>query len=221
MEQSREQSRESIAGKMKPIDTAIMLRRFMADSEMLKKELRHSVLSDGRIESVAEHVWRMALLGIMIVPYIKQHLDVLRFLKIIIVHDLVEIYAGDMPITESSTDALAKKRKEASEQEAIEKIKLNLPMLVGDDIYALWWEYENNNTYEAKIAHALDKIEAQAQHNEAGIHTWVEEEYHFAYKLPNYTMNEEILEDMADILIAEVNDMLSGISNLAAVKHTK
>lgn len=188
-----------------------MLRRFMADSEMLKKELRHSVLSDGRLESVAEHVWRMSLLGIMVIPYIKHQLDVTRFLKMIIVHDLVEIYAGDMPITESSSSVEAKKRKEALEQEAIERIKVNLPSLLGEDVYSLWWEYESNSTYEAKIAHALDKIEAQAQHNEAGINTWSKDEYHFAYKLPQYTMNEEILENMANILIEEVDSMLESI----------
>ncbi|QFI39131.1 HD domain-containing protein [Moritella marina ATCC 15381] len=218
MEQRKDKMEKSIVrGVMTSIDTAMMLRRFMADAEMLKKELRHSSLSDGRMESVADHVWRMSLLGIMIVPYISQKLDVLRFLKIIIVHDLVEIYAGDMPITESSTNAKSKKIKEASEKKAIEKIRVNLPAFVGDDIYNLWWEYESNSTYESKIAHALDKIEAQAQHNEAGIETWVEEEYHFAYKLPNYTMNEKILEDIASILVKEVDNMLDNIKQPDAI----
>ena len=193
------------------VETAKMLRDFMADSEMLKKEIRHSVLTDGRLESVAEHVWRMSLLGVMVIPYLKNKLDVAHFLKIIIVHDLVEIYAGDMPITESSSNLEAKKRKELLEKEAIEKIKSNLPSLVGEDIYSLWWEYECNQSYEAKIAHALDKIEAQAQHNEAGIETWSKDEYHFAYKLPQYTMGEEVLENMANILISEVNNMMEGI----------
>lgn len=202
-----EQSTES---KVK-FKTAVMLRNFISDAENLKKELRHSVLSDGRIESVAEHVWRMSLLGIMVIPYLKNDLDVARFLKMIIVHDLVEIYAGDMPITESSSSLEAKKRKELLEKEAIDKIRLNLPSLLGDDIYSLWWEYESNQSYEARVAHALDKIEAQAQHNEAGIKTWSKDEYHFAYKLPQYTMGEEVLENMASILISEVDNMIENI----------
>ncbi len=190
---------------------AFLLRDFLADSEKLKTELRHSYLSDGRTESVAEHVWRMSLLALMVEPYLKQKINVERFLKIIIVHDLVEIYAGDIPITESVKSEQIKKLKEINEIKAIEKIKVKLPSLIGESFYDLWWEYEKNETIESRVAHALDKIEAQAQHNEAGIDTWVEEEYHFAYRLPNYTTNEEILEELSDILIAETDELLNSI----------
>ncbi|GGX03950.1 HD domain-containing protein [Aquimarina muelleri] len=190
---------------------AFLLRNFLADSEKLKTELRHSYLSDGRTESVAEHVWRMSLLALMVEPYLKQKINVERFLKIIIVHDLVEIYAGDIPITESVKSEQIKKLKEINEIKAIEKIKTKLPSLIGESFYDLWWEYEKNETIESRVAHALDKIEAQAQHNEAGIDTWVEEEYHFAYKLSNYTTNEKILEELSDILIAETDELLNSI----------
>ena len=190
---------------------AFLLRDFLADSEKLKIELRHSYLSNGRTESVAEHVWRMSLLALMVEPYLKQKINVERFLKIIIVHDLVEIYAGDIPMTESVKSNQIKKLKEINETKAIEKIKAKLPSLVGENFYDLWREYEKNETIESRVAHALDKIEAQAQHNEAGIDTWVEEEYHFAYKLPNYTTNEKILEELSDILIAETDELLNSI----------
>lgn len=202
---------EQIKDRRKNLEIAKMLRDFLTDSEMLKKEIRHSVLSDGRLESVAEHVWRMSLLGVMITPYLSHEIDTSRFLKMIIVHDLVEIYAGDMPITESSTSSEAKERKVALEKEAIDKIKINLPSLPGEEIYDLWWEYELNQSYESRIAHALDKIEAQAQHNEAGIKTWSKDEYHFAYKLPQYTIGEEMLENISDILISEVDNMLLSV----------
>jgi len=193
------------------LENAKTIRHFLADTENLKTELRHSYLTNGRQESVAEHVWRMALLAMLVTPNIKQKVDAEKLLKIILVHDLVEIYAGDIPITESSVSADVKKIKEEKERNAIDKIKTRLPNLIGEEIYSLWWEYENNITIEAKIAHALDKIEAQAQHNEAGIATWVEEEYHFAFRLPKYTANEEILENISELLICEVDNMLSDI----------
>ena len=195
------------------IKTAKLLRDFLSDSEALKTEIRHSYLSNGREESVAEHVWRMSLLAMMIAPYLSREISVERFLKIIIVHDLVEIYAGDIPITETSTSELARKEKQKNELLAINKIKQKLPTLVAEDIYQLWFEYEDANSYEAKIAHALDKIEAQAQHNEAGIKTWVKEEFNFAYKLPNYSNNEPILEEISKILISEVDEMKRNIGH--------
>lgn len=193
-------------------DNARLLREFLSDSEKLKTELRHSYLSNGRVESVAEHVWRMSLLGLMVEPFIKKKLDIERFLKIIIVHDLVEIYAGDIPLTESMKSKEIKKRKQFNEEKAINKIKTMLPNIVGDNFYELWWEYEKNETIEAKVAHALDKIEAQAQHNEAGIQTWEEEEYYFAHRLPDYTLDEEILESLSAILIDETNSMIDSVA---------
>ncbi|MBP9742751.1 MAG: HD domain-containing protein [Burkholderiales bacterium] len=193
---------------MESKEVATVIREFLKETEKLKMELRHSYLSNGRQESVAEHVWRMSLLGMMVAPYLDRKINVERFLKIIIVHDIVEVYAGDVPITESSVNIEVKRQKEKNEKAAIEKIKKFLPKPLCEEIDSLWHEYEENLTPEAKIAHALDKIEAQAQHNEAGIDTWVKEEYHFAYKLPLYTANEKILEDISNILINEVNVML-------------
>ncbi|WP_299495775.1 HD domain-containing protein [uncultured Shewanella sp.] len=204
---------------MKTAEVAQSIRSFLLDSEALKRELRHSYLTDGRIESVAEHVWQMSFLGIMVAPYLTCSFNQLKFLKLIIIHDLVEIYAGDMPITISSSSTEAKQDKERKEQQAIEKIKTKLPSTIGEEIYELWWEYEKNLTVEAKIAHALDKIEAQAQHNDAGIETWVEDEYHFAYKLKNYTMNETLLENLADILVTEVDTMLSSIEKTPPTEY--
>ena len=198
--------------KMTTIESAKAIRSFLTDAEKLKTELRHSYLTNGRQESVADHVWRMALLAMLIEPNLSKKIDTERVLKIILIHDLVEIYAGDIPLTESSTNPSIKKIKEEKERDAIEKIKIMLPKIVGEDIYALWWEYEDNKTFEAQFAHALDKIEAQAQHNEAGIHTWVEDEYHFAYRLPKYTANEKILEEISSLLMDEVDEMLDSIS---------
>lgn len=191
------------------IERAIELRKFLRDAEALKREIRHSYMSDGRAESVAEHVWRMALLGMMVAPFIQSRIQMERFLKLIIVHDLVEIYAGDVALTDHHNNAEVKSAKQRREKDAILKIRSALPSIIGGDFFSLWEEYENSETIESKLAHALDKIEAQAQHNEAGLETWEKAEYHFAYDLPQYTMKEPILEDLAKILIGEVDEMIA------------
>ncbi|MGX5723168.1 HD domain-containing protein [Shinella zoogloeoides] len=185
------------------------LREFLRDAEGLKREVRHSYLSDGRMESVAEHVWRMALLGMMVAPFTRTKIHTERLLKLIIIHDLVEIYAGDVALTDHYNNAEIKAAKRQRETDAILKIRSVLPAVIGEEFYSLWEEYEARETPEAKLAHALDKIEAQAQHNEAGIGTWEKAEYHFAYDLPQHTMQEPVLEDLAKILIAEVDEMLA------------
>src|SRR4249919_1427532 len=65
-------------------------------AERLKFELRHSYTSNGRQESVAEHSWRMSLMAVLIEPLLKQKVDTVRLLKMIIIHDLVEAEAGDI-----------------------------------------------------------------------------------------------------------------------------
>jgi putative hydrolase of HD superfamily len=69
--------------------------------EKLKCELRHSWLSDGRQESVAEHTWRVSLMAMLLEPYLDNKLDIVKLLKMIIIHDLVEAEAKDIPAFET------------------------------------------------------------------------------------------------------------------------
>jgi putative hydrolase of HD superfamily len=71
--------------------------QFLHEIEQLKKELRHSRLSDGRQESVAEHTRRMSLMAILLAPHLTKPVDMLHVLKMIIIHDINEAYVGDVP----------------------------------------------------------------------------------------------------------------------------
>lgn len=150
--------------------------QFLHLAENLKKELRHSWLSNRRQESVADHSWRMGLMVILFAPQLEIAIDVTRSLKMAIIHDLVEIEAGDVPTFEMS---LRKAMKQQNEQNAIEKIRTLLGAGVGQEIYDLWQEYEANETHEARFLHALDKLEVSLQHNEADLSTWNEWERNF------------------------------------------
>lgn len=147
---------------------------FLALSERLKRELRHSWLADGRQESVAEHTWQMALLAILVHRRLEQPTDLPRTLKMVIVHDLVEAIAGDVPFFEAGARQAVKAAREAA---AIEEIRTRLGGEEGDELHELWHAFERGDSQEARVARALDHLEVQVQHNLADLATWEPVEY--------------------------------------------
>lgn len=148
----------------------------------LKKVLRFKgspFLSDLKIDrwdSVAEHSYRMALLAIMLAPYLKTKIDLLKTLKITLIHDIVELKANDSnPFIKTGKQgghAFDKKSfldKYERETLAAKKIFAQLPKKVGQEFNELFLEYINSKaepslaTPEGKFAYALDKIEAVIQ----------------------------------------------------------
>lgn len=99
---------------------ALQLLRFARLSERLKLELRHSWLSNGRRESVAEHTWHMALLALLVHRHLEHPVDLERTFGMVLVHDLVEAEAGDVPVFETGVRQDSKRESEA---EAIRKIR--------------------------------------------------------------------------------------------------
>lgn len=171
--------------------------------EKLKMELRHSWLSNGRQESVAEHSWRVALMAMAIEPLLPTKVDSEKLLKMIIIHDLVEAYAPDIPAFETMNNAEVKEIKRKNEIVAIEKIRDMLGGHIGQLFYDCWFEYEEKGTYEAKVANALDKLEAQIQHNEADIDTWLQIEQEMTYMLGKHTDFDPVLAELKDLIEAE------------------
>ncbi|RKP49767.1 HD domain-containing protein [Pararobbsia silviterrae] len=167
---------------------------FLGLAEKLKDEIRHSWTSSGRPESVAEHSWRMSLMAMLVAKRVDRALDELKLLKLVIVHDIVEAVCGDVPVFDVLDDAERRRAKQAREREAIATIRAMLPADVGDEIESLWEEFEVADTYEAKVAVALDKLEAQLQHNEADISTWKEIEFGLTFRLGKYTAFDTYLD---------------------------
>jgi len=178
-------------------------------AEKLKFELRHSYTSAGRQESVAEHTWRMALMAILVEPYLDQKIDIAKTLKMILVHDLVEAEAGDVPLSHIVKNPELKKVKEEKEKAAIEKIRAMLNDEVGKEIHSLWYEFEARETYEAKVAFALDKLEVQLQHNEADIKTWEPIEYGFIYSRRPYAEFDSFLNELRVLIEQQAEKKLT------------
>ena len=152
---------------------------FIKIAEKLKTELRHSWTSDTtRRESVAEHVWMTCLLAIIIIDNLDVKIDKLKAIKILIVHDIVESLAGDIPAFEKSD---RKSNNQKLEGRAIKDIAEVLGGEGGEEIRSLWKEYEERETNEGKFAYALDKAEVLIQHNIADIETWDDGDYGYTF----------------------------------------
>src|SRR5215469_6779638 len=94
---------------------AMAILGFLRVAERLKCELRHSWLSTGRRESVAEHTWQMALMALLTYRHLEHPVAIERVLKTVLIHDLVEAEVGDVPFFETGS---AKERKRELEQQA-------------------------------------------------------------------------------------------------------
>lgn len=169
-------------------------------AEKLKFELRRSWLSNGRQESVAEHTWRMSLMAVLIEPLLDKKIDLARLLKMIIIHDLVEAEAGDVSVLDQIRNPEIRKVKQQNEEKAIENIRAMLSKSNGQEIYDLFYEFEEKNTFEAKVANAIDKLEVQLQHNHADINTWEEIEYDLSFVIGKHVQFDETFTLLKDLI---------------------
>jgi len=163
---------------MKNTQTISNLLQFYIEAEKLKATLRHSWTSDTtRQESTAEHSWMLSLIAITLFEHLKIKIDQLKVLKLVIIHDLAEAVTGDIPAFEVSERMKAKKQ---NEKLALKKLARNLPSKTKKELFALNAEYEAKETLEAKMAQALDKLEAPLQHAIAGIETWDQNDFNYS-----------------------------------------
>lgn len=181
---------------------------FLHESEGLKRELRHSWLSDGRRESVAEHTWRMALMAILLHKEVDPNIDIGHILKMIIVHDLGEVYAGDYQVYGKNVP----ENKHELEKTALSKLLQTLPTYSQEEIMNLWNEFEHRETPEAKFAVALDKLEVLIQHNEADLSTYLEGEgeYNLTYADDKVSHNE-VLKMFRELVKIETKNKINGV----------
>jgi putative hydrolase of HD superfamily len=182
---------------------------FIHAAEGLKNELRHSFTSTGRQESVAEHTWRMSLMAILLSSKLDKKVNFEKLLKMIVIHDIVEIQAGDTPVPFMVGNEELKQEKERREQAAIEEVRKKLGPVTGEEFYQLWQEFEARESYEAKVANALDKLEVQVQHNEADITTWIPIEYELIYSRRPYTAFDPVLDELRVMIELEAERKLN------------
>ena len=139
-------------------------------AERLKDTPRHCTTSKGRTESVAEHSWRISLMAFLLRHEFPE-LNMDKVVDMCLIHDLGECFTGDIPtFRKTSADR-------ETEDSLLEQWVKSLPAEVSADLSSLYREMEAQETMEARVYKAMDKLEAVIQHNESPLCTWSENEY--------------------------------------------
>ena len=142
---------------------------FLVEVDKLKNVLRQSYLTNGeRRENDAEHSWHFALMVVLLSEYAKEKIDTLKVVKMALIHDLVEIDAGDT----FAYDESGNETKEAREELAAERIFNLLPEDFAEEVFSLWREFEAKESPEARFAAALDRFQPILLNYHAGGKTW-------------------------------------------------
>ncbi|MDF1539637.1 MAG: HD domain-containing protein [Candidatus Thorarchaeota archaeon] len=131
--------------------------QFIVETDKLKRILRQTLVTQDKTqENDAEHSWHLAMMAFLLGEYSNDsNLNISRVMKMVLIHDLVEIYAGDT----FCYDYEAAKDEEKREIEAAEKIFVLLPADQAKDLRLMWDEFEERTTQEARFAAALDRLQ--------------------------------------------------------------
>lgn len=148
---------------------------FIVEIDKVKNIVRQTYLADGeRKENDAEHSWHIALMASLLKEHVKEEIDVSRVMQMVLIHDLVEIDAGDT----YAYDLEGAKDKQEREMKAAERIFGILPQDQKSFFFGLWNEFEAYETAEAKYAHLLDNFQPLLLNDVSGGISWKEHQVH-------------------------------------------
>ena len=155
---------------MRPMDPLDSQLRFLSEADQLKSVLRQSTLIDvSRQENSAEHSWHLALMALVLQGHAPAGTDISRVVAMVLLHDLVEIDAGDLFVYAGEE---AQARQEVAERAAADRIFALLPAPQAATFRALWDEFEERRTSEAAFARGLDRLQPMLANMRAGGGTW-------------------------------------------------
>lgn len=174
---------------------------FIVEADRLKQVFRQNLIADGsRRENDAEHSWHLAVMACLLQEYVDEPVDLLRVLKMVLLHDLVEIDAGDAFCYDDAANVGKAEREEA----AAERLYGILPEGQRDEYMGLWREFEEGRTPEARFAICLDRLQPilQNYHTQGG--TWVE------HKVPLAKVRKRLgpIKDASTALAAVAEELI-------------
>lgn len=145
--------------------------QFLVEIDKVKNIFRQTYLADGnRKENDAEHSWHIALMAFLLKEHVEEPVDVMKVIIMVLIHDLVEIDAGDT----YAYDAAGATDKREREEKAADRIFGLLPKDQGIYFRELWEEFEAYETADAKYAHLLDNFQPVLLNDASGGKSWAE-----------------------------------------------
>lgn len=196
---------------------------FILEADKEKLITRQTYLSGAqKKENDAEHAWHMALMTVLLSDLSNTEIDVLKTVTMLLIHDLVEIDAGDT----YCYDAQAVTTQSEREQRAADRIFGLLPDAQGQKLRALWEEFEEWQTPEAKFAHTMDNIQPAMLNDASGGKSWSEHSVRLSQILKrnqrtadgsetlwSYSLNNFILPHVKDGIIQDDTDTNADTEN--------
>ena len=165
---------------------------FLNEADRLKSVLRATTLCDGsRRENSGEHSWHLGLYALVLADQAAPGVDINRVIRMLLIHDLVEIDVGDVPIHSGGGAAHNSAATIAAESQAADRIFGMLPADLQTGLRALWDEFEAALTPDAIFAKSLDRVQPVMANLQSGGGTWVE-----------YNVTSEQLESRVGVKIA-------------------
>ena len=147
--------------------------KFSAEIDKMTKIIRRTLLIDkSRCENDAEHSWHISAMALLFAEYAEEKVDVARAMQMCVVHDLVEIYAGDT----YAYDSKGNETKAEREQKAADKLFSQLPDEQGKYIRSLWEEFDAMNTADSKYAACMDRLQPLLHNLLTGGLSWKQHE---------------------------------------------
>lgn len=165
---------------------------FLNEADKLKSVLRATTLCDGsRRENSGEHSWHLALYALVLADQAGSRVSIDRVIRMLILHDLVEIDVGDVPIHSAGGMAHGSVETAMAEARAADRIFGLLPSDLSGNLRALWEEFEAAATPDAIFAKSLDRVQPVMHNLASGGGTWLE-----------YNVTAEQLEARVGVKIA-------------------
>ena len=130
--------------------------RYLLEVDKLKSIVRQTYLTcEDRRENSAEHSWHLAMMALVLSEYANEQVDICHVIKLLLIHDLVEIDAGDTPCY----DKIAYQDKNKREMNAANRVYNLLPIDQAQQLKSLWKEFEACQTLDSQFANALDRLQ--------------------------------------------------------------
>ena len=180
-------------GRSPTVSTVSAPLDFLIEADRLKSVLRATkILDNSRCENSGEHSWHIALYAMVLAEHARQPINVDRVIQMLLIHDLVEIDVGDVPIHAQGGASHASAETQAAEARAADRIFGLLPQDQARDLRLLWDEFEAAQSDDAVFAKSVDRVQPVVCNLETGGGTW-----------PEYKVTAQQLEDRVGWKVAK------------------